>query len=137
MTRSGLILAFAVLAGTGCYHATIDTGRPPAPETIEKNWAHGFVYGLVPPSVVETAQKCPNGVAKVETMQSFLNGLVYYLTWGLYSPMTIKVTCAARASADNTPALRASDVGASSSELIQQAADLSRKLDAPVLIEFN
>jgi Bor protein len=52
------------------------------------------VFGLVPPSTVETAAKCPNGVAKVETQLSFLNQLVSVLTLSIYTPMTIEVTCA-------------------------------------------
>ena len=47
-----------------------------APTTISNPWAHSFIYGLVPPAIVETQAKCPNGVAKVETQQSFPNGLV-------------------------------------------------------------
>ena len=45
---------------------------------------------------------CPNGVAKVETQQSFLNLLANFLTSGLYSPMSITVTCAAKKTASAT-----------------------------------
>jgi hypothetical protein len=38
-------------------------------------------------------------VAKVETRHSFLNQLVGILTLGIYTPMHIKVTCAAGGSA--------------------------------------
>ena len=57
----------ALTATVGCYHATVDTGLAPSGQTIAKPWANSFVYGLVPPPVVETTSKCPNGVAKVET----------------------------------------------------------------------
>lgn len=89
---SGLLL---LLLSAGCYHATVDTGMTPSPVTIEKAWASGWVYGLVPPSTVETMAKCTNGVAKVETQLSFANQLVNVLTIGIYTPMEIKVTCAA------------------------------------------
>jgi len=49
---------------------------------------------LVPPSTVETQQKCPKGVSKVETQLSFPNMLVSFLTLSIYTPMDIKVTCA-------------------------------------------
>jgi Bor protein len=52
------------------------------------------VYGLVPPEDMETKAKCTNGVAKVETQQSFRNGLVGILTLGIYTPWQIDVTCA-------------------------------------------
>lgn len=94
--RKMLSLAIVLIASTGCYHATVETGLAPSPQTIEKPWAHGFLWGLVPPSTLETAQKCPNGAAKVETQISFLNQLAGgFLTGGIYSPMSIKVTCAA------------------------------------------
>ncbi len=87
------LILLAALAG--CYHATVDTGAPPSPRTIDVGWAHGFLGGLVPPGKVETASRCPNGVARVETKLSFLNMVAQGLTGGLYSPMNIKVTCAA------------------------------------------
>ncbi|MGI8510036.1 MAG: Bor/Iss family lipoprotein [Gemmatimonadaceae bacterium] len=40
---------------------------------IDKQWAHSFIDGLVPPDVISTASKCPHGVARVETQHSFLN----------------------------------------------------------------
>ena len=94
MKRLFAVLAIALLA-SGCYHATITTGKAAGGQTISVPWAHGFVYGLVPPSTVETAAQCPNGVAQVETQHSFLNMLAQWLTFGLYTPMQIDVTCAA------------------------------------------
>jgi hypothetical protein len=55
----------------------------------------GWILGLVPPSTVSTAAKCPAGPAKAETQLSFVNQLVSFLTLGIYTPMAIKVTCAA------------------------------------------
>jgi hypothetical protein len=87
--------ALAVLLA-GCYHATVETGRPPSPQVVEKSFASGWVLGLVPPSTVSTAAKCPDGVSKVETQLSFVNQLVSILTAGIYTPMEIKATCAAK-----------------------------------------
>lgn len=84
--------AAAILSG--CYHATIETGVKPSTETIEKKWAAGWIYGLVPPSTVSTTSKCTKGVSKVSTQLSFPNQLVTFLTWGIYTPMEIIVTCA-------------------------------------------
>jgi len=91
--RRALVLGALVFLG-GCYHATIETGATPATTTLEKHWAAGWIYGLVPPSTVETQQKCPKGPAKVETQLSFPNMLVGYLTAGIYTPMDVVVTCA-------------------------------------------
>src|ERR1041384_1774606 len=80
----------------GCYHATVETGAPASNEIVSKSFASGWIFGLVPPSTVATAAKCPNGVAKVETQLSFVNQLVSFLTLYIYTPMNIKVTCAAK-----------------------------------------
>jgi hypothetical protein len=85
-----------LLLSAACYHATIETAATPSTVTIDKTWAASWVYGLVPPSTVETQQKCPNGVAKVSTQLSFANMLVGALTAGIYTPMEIIVTCAQR-----------------------------------------
>jgi len=87
-----LLALFPLLAG--CYHATISTGARPSTVKIEKRWASGWIYGLVPPSAIETRETCPAGVAQVDTQQSFANGLVNLLTFGIYTPMEIVVTCA-------------------------------------------
>jgi Bor protein len=96
MRTSQLLTTCAILlAGTACYHVTVESGKTPGTQVIEEPWAAAFVYGLVPPHTVQTASRCPSGVARVETMQSFLNGLVAGLTLGIFTPWTIKVTCAA------------------------------------------
>ena len=93
-TKYLFVLVFCVIAIAGCYTATTETGLVPSNMTIKKNWAASWVYGLVPPNTVETAAKCPHGVAKVMTQLSFTNQLVGFLTFGIYTPMTIQVTCA-------------------------------------------
>jgi hypothetical protein len=88
-------LVVLVLLLPGCYHATVETGLTPSTETIEEPFASAWVYGLVPPSTIMTQMKCKHGVAKVETQLSFVNQLVGIITLGIYTPMDIKVTCAA------------------------------------------
>ncbi len=85
--------AALILTLAACYHATIDTGLAPSTTVIEKPWAAGWIYGLVPPNTIETQAKC-RSVSKVETQHSFLNSLVGAITFGIYTPMSIKVTCA-------------------------------------------
>ncbi len=126
-------LATVVLLGSGCYHATIETGATPSAQVIDKPWASGWVFGLVPPSTVQTAQQCTNGVAKVETQLSFANQLVSFLTSGIYTPMAIKVTCAQGRTSDATRTLKSSGNAA---EAINEAARLSAELSAPVLVRF-
>ncbi len=94
-----LAVAAALAAQGACYHAVIETGRPGGGEVINQPFAMSFVYGLVPPAAVNTASRCPRGVAKVETQQSFVNGLVSVITFGIVTPMTITVTCASSTAA--------------------------------------
>jgi putative copper export protein len=93
MRRILSVVATAILL-SGCYHATIETGVTPSTQTVEKHWASSWIGGLVPPSTIQTQQKCPRGVAKVETQLSFLNMLVSFLTLSIYTPMDIVATCA-------------------------------------------
>lgn len=130
-----LLTAAAAIVLSGCYHAVVDTGRAPGDVTITKPWASSFVYGLVPPPVTETAQQCKTGVAKIETQHSFLNSLVGGITWGIYTPMTISVTCA-RANAV-LPGAKSLDVGAAgAAAAFEQAIKLADKQGEPVFIRF-
>jgi Bor protein len=94
MRFSTLILGALLL--TGCYHVTVISGTSPSPTVVDKPWQNSFVYGLVPPPELNVKEQCPNGVQKVETETSFLNGLVGALTWSLFTPIHAKVTCSAR-----------------------------------------
>jgi hypothetical protein len=125
-----LVLSVAALS-EGCYHATIETGLPASPTTIDQPWAHSFLWGLVPPATVETAAKCPSGVAKVETQLSFLNQLANFLTGGIYSPMQITVTCARAGGADGYT-LNADQ--RPPADVIVRAAAISKYLEIPVYV---
>ena len=94
MSATRLVLIFSAALLAACFHATVETGAPPATQVVQKDWASGWLFGLVPPSPISTASACPNGVSKVETQQTFLNGLVHILTVGIYTPLAIKATCA-------------------------------------------
>ena len=95
MRRTLAIITIAA-ALSGCYHVTVISSAQPSPTVVEKPWQHSFIDGLVPPSELETKEQCPSGVAKVETQRSFVNLLASWITSGIYSPIAVKVTCAAR-----------------------------------------
>ncbi len=137
LVRISLLVVLA-----GCYHATIETGLPPSAQTHEKSFASGWIYGLVPPSTVETASRCANGAARVETKLSFVNGLVSILTLGIYTPMSIKVTCAAAGSGgtDGKPADVMIEAGATMDEKRQAFTDvvgLSLHTGKPIWVEIS
>ena len=92
--RHAVLVLISLFVFSGCYHAVVNTGIDLGPRTIERKWAKGFVYGLVPPDAVEAEAECGSaGVARVETRHSFLNQLVSSLTFGIFTPMEIIVTC--------------------------------------------
>lgn len=92
----GRLIATCLLVFTlsSCYHATVTTGIEPGSQQYQQAWATSFVYGLVPPDVVDAMAECGSaGVAQVETRHSFLNLLAQMLTFGIFSPMEITVSC--------------------------------------------
>ena len=92
MPRSSVfLLLFLVL---GCYHATVETGAAPSEQVVERCCEAGFLGGLIPPKAVQSEAACPDGVARVETSRSFSNVVFTVLTAGLYSPMSVRITCA-------------------------------------------
>lgn len=134
--RLSLVL-IGVLASSGCYHATINTGRQPSGQMIERKWAHSFLYGLVPPSTVETAQQCPNGVARVETQLSFLNQVANFITLGIYSPMTIQVQCASSDDDDAQASALRPAAGQSTRELLTAAVLQAQRTGEPVTVDLR
>ncbi|MCH7639252.1 MAG: Bor family protein [Bacteroidetes bacterium] len=133
-----LFVVFAIVA-SGCYHSKVVTGRTPGPIVIDEPFASGWVYGLVPPSTVEAASECPDGVAIVETELSFVNQLVGALTGGIYTPMHIKVTCAATESTSvEAPEVEIAVVSEHTSvtEAFKSAADEAVALGEPIVVHF-
>jgi hypothetical protein len=91
---AGVLLSLTL---AGCYHQVVRTGAQPGAVVVERPWTATYLFGLVPATAINTAAQCPNGVAIVETQQTFINGLVGVLTLGIYTPQTVRITCAAGA----------------------------------------
>lgn len=94
--KAALALAAASLALSACYRVTVVSNAQPSATTVDRPWQHGFVYGLVPPAELNVKDQCPNGVAKVVTEQSLVNGLVSLITYSIYTPIHVNVVCAAK-----------------------------------------
>ncbi len=91
------------------------------------------------PSTVEAASECPDGVAIVETEISFVNQLVGALAGGIYTPMHIRVTCAATesTSAETPEADVVVEEHASGVEAFDVAAEEAVASGEPVLVRFS
>lgn len=144
--KYGKLIAFLSLIFllSSCYHAKISTDKQPSAQVVEKSWHHGFLFGLVYPSAVDAADECANGIAQVDTKLSFVNMLVGQITFGLYTPMNIQVTCAAGSGmssadmeedVDMNVAENSSDEEVANS--IKKAANKSSELQRPVYINFE
>ena len=144
MKKSSLVILVAMgLLMSSCYHARIETGLAPSSQVVEQSFASCWIFGLVPPSTVKAAMECSNGVAMVETELSFVNQLVGIITFGIYTPMHIKVTCAsgtAMNSMENPQDKISVPVQASDDEIMyafQMAAERSALKRQPVYLQFE
>ena len=130
-------LVLALVSSMACYHAVITTGRAESSTVVEQEWAKGWVYGLVPPDVMDVSKQCASGVAKVETQHSFLNMLVQWLTIGIFAPMDLKVTCAGAGMAPKTSMITPSDnTPAAQKEAMAQAAERAEHTGEAVFVRF-
>jgi len=134
-----LLLPIVALALSGCYSAQVTTDKQPSGEVIEKKWATGFVAGLATPGAkIDAAQQCSNGVAMVETEVSFLNQLATFVTFNLYSPMSVTVTCASGGSMSTLmPPLDLEDQIEIEDGTLQAAALKSARTAEPVRVEID
>ncbi|MGH7677471.1 MAG: Bor/Iss family lipoprotein [Gemmatimonadaceae bacterium] len=98
MRFRSLALAAASLALAGCYRVTVvhnpaGVSQAASAASVDKPFSNSFIYGLVPPAEINTKDQCRNGVSKVVTEHSFVNGLVAAVTWSIYTPIHVTVTC--------------------------------------------
>lgn len=93
-TASRLSLVVGACLLSACFHQIVQTGRTPGTTVVERPWTATWLWGLIAADEISVVAQCPNGVATVETQQSFLNGLVGGLTLGIYTPQEVRVTCA-------------------------------------------
>lgn len=88
-----MFLFTASILLTSCYSYTSVIGDGAQGNQEVTKWNHYVVYGLAPVGVSdskEMAQGAENYT--IHTRQSFVNGLVSALTFGLYAPTTTTVT---------------------------------------------
>jgi hypothetical protein len=87
------ILCVSAILLTSCfsYTSVVGSGAQGSSEVTE--WNHYVIYGLAPVGVSDS--KAMAGGAEnytVHTRQSFVNGLIAAITFGIYTPNTTTVT---------------------------------------------
>ena len=85
-----MIMISALVVG-GCHHHTVITGDVGASK--HEVWKHGAVYGLVPTTTDAAAICKERAVTKVQTRQMAVQWFIAALTFGLYTPWQVTVTC--------------------------------------------
>ena len=87
-----IIFAVSLLL-TSCYSYTSVVGEGAQGTEEVTEWNHYVLFGLAPVDVSDS-QAMAEGADNytVHTRQSFLNGLLSAITFGLYSPTTTTVT---------------------------------------------
>lgn len=92
MKMMAIVFASSMLL-TSCYSYTSVIGDGAKGNSQTTKWNHYVVYGLAPIGVSDSKQMA-NGAKDytVHTRQSFVNGLVSALTFGIYTPTTTTVT---------------------------------------------
>lgn len=118
-----------MVLSAACYHAIIETGRTAGETNVTRHFQPSFIYGLVPPPPLNVTGQCPGGISRVETQHTFVEGLVAVITAGIFTPMTLSVTCSARGTA-LVPGERLIDVGHGAPEARQAAMAAAATLSA-------
>jgi len=125
---------------TACYHQVVDTGLPAGSTKIDKPWTATWIFGLVPATPIDVRTQCPNGVAIVDTQMTFLNGLVGALTFGIYTPLSVSVTCSGAGAAvgPSTPQVRVDAASPDAyTSAMEEAVKLSQDTGRPVALVWS
>ncbi|MDT0294951.1 Bor family protein [Mesonia ostreae] len=87
------VLFAASMLFTSCYSYTSVVGEGAQGNEKTTKWNHYVIFGLAPVGVSDSKQMADGAENyTVHTRQSFVNGLVSSLTFGLYAPSTTTVT---------------------------------------------
>ena len=94
MKKMLLATALALLV-TGCAQQTFTVQNKPAVAPKETITHHFFVSGIGRRKLSMQPRICggAENVVKTETQQTFVNGLLGFITLGIYTPLEARVYC--------------------------------------------
>ncbi|MRV82211.1 lipoprotein bor [Staphylococcus aureus] len=95
MKKMLLATALALLI-TGCAQHTFTVqNKPAAVAPTETITQHFFVSGIGQKTTVDAPKICggAENVVKTETQKTFVNGLLGFITLGIYTPLEARVYC--------------------------------------------
>ena len=92
-----MLLATALaLPNTGCAQQTFTIPKQTSSSSTKETITHHFfVSGIGQKKTVDAAKICggAENVVKTETQQTFVNGLLGFITLGIYTPLEARVYC--------------------------------------------
>ena len=93
MKKMLLATALALLI-TGCAQQTFTVQNKPAAVAPKETITHHFfVSGIGQKKTVDAAKICGGAENHYETQQTFVNGLLGFITLGIYTPLEARVYC--------------------------------------------
>jgi hypothetical protein len=84
----------ATFLATGCYTTRFQSNLAPGGAKYEEK-GNFFLWGLVGEKEVDLKKLCPAGASRWQNEQTFVDGLLGFITIGIYIPRTIEVECTA------------------------------------------
>ena len=94
-----LTLPGLLLVATACHRVIIDSGLEPTTEVYHEEWNMAYANAIYP-AMVDGSTFCEGLWSRIETRHSFLNGIVGAMTFGIITPMDVKVVCAETGATD-------------------------------------
>ena len=86
------VLISATLVLNSCYSYTSIVGQGAQGENKTTKWNHYVIYGLAPVGVSDSKKMAGDAENyTIQTQQTFVNGLISALTFGIYTPTTTTV----------------------------------------------
>lgn len=93
-TRSSMLLALGATSLLACTTYQMKYKDPSAQRGARHEVKQKFfLWGHVGGEEVDLARLCPQGVAEISSESSFVDGLLFGLTGGLYAPLSVEVYC--------------------------------------------
>ena len=93
--KTKLSMLLIIFTLSGCATQTYLINGDSVTEPNEEKSEHFFVSGIGQKKTIDAAKVCGgvDKVVKVEAEQTFLNGFLGAITWGIYTPRTSRVYC--------------------------------------------
>ncbi|OON38732.1 lipoprotein bor [Izhakiella australiensis] len=91
-----LVVAAFSLFITGCAQQTFTVKNEAVAKPTRVTTHHFFVYGIGQKKTIDAAAVCGGAdkVVRTEVQQTFVNGLLSVVTFGIYTPREARVYCA-------------------------------------------